>query len=161
MLLHVESADAGPAFEQLAAQVSAWRALHGAADEPLRAMVSSMLPSPRAELLVGGTRDLELGPVLTVGAGGIWVEAIGDVAHRVLPVSDHVLEEMYADLRIAAILSAGRGLPVVERAALVRASRAVACVLEAHPDVVELEMNPIFVYDSGAVPVDARILLRR
>ena len=160
VLLHVESADAGPAFEQLAAQVSAWRALHGAADEPLRAMVSSMLPSPRAELLVGGTRDPELGPVLTVGAGGIWVEAIGDVAHRVLPVSDHVLEEIYADLRIAEILSAGRGLPEVERAALVRASRAVACVLEAHPDVVEVEMNPIFVYDSDAVPVDARILLR-
>jgi hypothetical protein len=118
-----------------------------------------MLPPPRIELLVGAVRDPTLGPVVTVGAGGVWVEALADVAHRVLPASIGELEAAIAGLRVGALLKEGRGRPAVDRTPIVEAVCAVASTIEVVPEVVEIEVNPLFVYDDRVVPVDARVVL--
>jgi acetyltransferase len=151
--------DASAAFVEIAARVTEWCTRHGLTPEPMRVMVSPMHRSPRVELLVGGALDEFLGPVLTVGAGGIWVEALADVAHRVLPVSDEEIRSAVDGLGVGPILAEGRGRPAVDRAPILRAARAVARVLAHHPQVAEVELNPLFVYDDGVEPVDARVVL--
>jgi len=97
--------------------------------------------------------------VLTVGAGGIWVEVLREVVHRVLPVEDREVGSMLAELRISALLSGARGGETADLAAVVATVGAVArCILE-YDDVGEVEVNPLFVYASGAQAVDARVFL--
>ena len=122
-------------------------------------LVSPMLTAPLAELLVGAHRDPALGPVLTLGAGGIWVEVLGDVTHRVLPVAEDELREMLAELRTHGLLTGARGRSGADLDAVVAQASAVArCILEV-PEIAEVEVNPLFVYAHGAEAVDARIFL--
>ena len=92
VLLNVRTGDeARAAFTSIAENASAYARTHGLPEEDCEATVSPMLATPVAELLVGAYRGPQLGPVLTVGAGGIWVEVLRDVAHRVLPVDARVV----------------------------------------------------------------------
>ncbi len=147
------------AFDRIAARTDAWRRTHGLPSEAPAALVTGMLATPRLELLVGAVRDPTLGPVVTVGAGGVWVEALGDVAHRVLPAPPEELEAAIAGLRVGALLRAGRGRPAVALGPVVAAVRAVAEALRESPDVAEIEVNPLFVYEDRVAPVDARVVL--
>ena len=122
-------------------------------------MVSPMLAPPVAELLIGACRDPQLGPVLTIGAGGVWIEILRDVAHRVLPVSADELEAMLAGLKVSALLAGARGHPPVRLDGIVRAAAAVAECVTRWPDIAEVEVNPLFVYKDRVVPVDARVVL--
>lgn len=153
-------ADARARFDEIARAAAGYADAHALRREPPAALVTRMAEPARAELLVGATRDPGLGPVLTIGAGGVWVEALRDVAHRVLPVGPHDVEEMIAELRIARLLTASRGLPAVDAGATVRAAVAVAACLELHPEVAEVEVNPLFVRADGVEPIDARVVLR-
>ena len=122
-------------------------------------LVTPMVAPPLAELLLGARRDADLGPVLTVGAGGIWVEVLRDVAHRVLPVEDAEIRAALGGLRTYGLLAGARGRPPADLDAVVAAAQAVArCIME-NPDVAEVEVNPLFAYADGAVAVDARIFL--
>ena len=147
------------AFRLMEASVAEWRDLHGLPSEPMQAMVSSMARTPRLELIVGGYRDAELGPTLTLGAGGIWVEALADVAHRVLPVGDGEIIEALRELRVGPLLDGGRGRSAVALDPIVAAARAVGQVLEWCPSVREVELNPLFVYETEVVPLDVRVVL--
>ena len=122
-------------------------------------LVTPMQAPPLAELLVGVRRDPGLGPVLTIGAGGTWVEWIRDVAHRVLPVeTDEVLRTL-DELKVGAILAGARGGPAGHREGVAAVARALSHLLEAAPDIGEVEVNPLFVYPDEVVPVDVRIFL--
>ena len=123
-------------------------------------MVSSMLPAPVAEILVGARRDAHVGPVLTVGEGGILTEVSGDVAHRLLPASDDDIAEMLTELRIHRILCGYRGRPSADLHAIKRTLRAVADCLLLSPDVAEIEVNPLFALPDGAVAADAFVAVR-
>jgi acetate---CoA ligase (ADP-forming) len=113
------------------------------------------------ELLVGARRDPAFGPLVVVGAGGVDVEALGDVAVRLLPVTADDVRSMLAELRIAVALSGGRGRPPADIDAVVNAVLAVACCLDGAPaDVTEIEVNPLMAgpEGKGAVAVDALIV---
>lgn len=127
--------------------------------DPTRVLVTPMLDPPRAELLVGAYRDPELGPVLTLGAGGMWVEALDDVALRVLPVRRADIRRMLSELRIWQILSGGRGVLPVDPEPIVAVAMAVAETIRGEPRIDEVEINPLFVYVDRAAPADARIVL--
>ncbi len=142
------------AFETIARRVGA-----RTKGEPLRVLVTPMLPTPRVELLVGGYRDPDLGPVVAVGAGGVWVEELSDVAVRVLPVDDRHVEEMLDELRIGGLLCAGRGFRAVDRSPILASVRAVAGALEGQVGIAEVEVNPLFVYENRVAAVDARVVL--
>jgi acetyltransferase len=115
------------------------------------------------EALVGVTLDPSLGPVLVAGLGGVQVELVRDVAFRITPVSDIEATEMVASLRAAKLLDGFRGSLPVDRAALLGVIQRISALVEAFPELVELELNPLVVLprDQGAVAVDARMRLAR
>jgi acetyltransferase len=120
------------------------------------ALAAPHLGPPLAELLVGVHVDPTFGPVLTVGAGGVWVEADGDTALRLLPVGEADVRAMLGELRIAARLAGLRGRPPADVPSVVAVALALARLVGDHPSVVEAEINPLFVYADRAVAVDAR-----
>jgi len=143
-----------------AAAREAYRAMAGVIPSLEGVLVGPMLPTPAAELLVGARRDPGLGPVLTLGAGGVAAEVLRDVVHRVLPVGPGEVVRMARELRTAELLLGHRGAPAADLEALERAVLAVARVLLEVPGVAEVEVNPLFAYPEGARAVDARVLLR-
>ena len=151
--------EARAAFESIVAGARKHARAHGLPAEPYAALASPMLARPVAEFLIGACRDPQLGPVLTIGAGGIWVEVIRDVAHRVLPVSDAEIESMLSELKARALLDGTRGRPAIRTGPVVAAASAVAQCLLTWEDIAEVEVNPLFVYEDRVVPVDARAVL--
>ena len=112
------------------------------------------------EALVGVTSDASLGPLLVAGVGGVAVELYKDVAFRVTPVTDLDAADMLDRLRGRALLDGFRGAPHADRAALIDVMLRVGALVEALPELVELDLNPVIVLPRGAVPVDARMRLR-
>jgi succinyl-CoA synthetase beta subunit len=109
---------------------------------------------------VGLHRDEVFGPVLSVGAGGVWVEVEADVARCHLPASRKQIERALDQTRIARRLASHRGLPARDRAALVDAVLRIAALFTAlGDDVQSLEVNPLVVLDEGrgVVALDAVI----
>lgn len=160
VILNVADADAArTAFANIAANASSYARAQGLPPEERAATVSPMLSAPVAELLVGAYRDPQLGPVLTVGAGGVWVEVLRDVAHRVLPVDADELASAIGELKVSALLAGARGGATTQLRPIVKAAAAVAKCVMQWPDVAEVEVNPLFVYPDRAVPVDARVVL--
>jgi acetate---CoA ligase (ADP-forming) len=114
--------------------------------------------SPGLEMLVGARRDREWGPVLVVGLGGIWTEALGDV--RVMP-PDATEDEIAAELRRlkgAALLAGMRGAPPVDVRAVARVAATLGRLMLEEPALQDIEINPLMVYPSGAVALDALII---
>lgn len=160
VLLDVGHREAGEAFETVVNRVRAWA--HAQRIDPgIRgALVMPMLERPVAEVLVGVRRDASFGPVLTVGVGGTMTELLADVALRVLPVSEDDVREMLQETRLARLLAGWRGGPVADRDALVRCILAFARVAR-HPDLAEIEANPVFALPDRALAVDVRAFLDR
>ncbi len=155
----VGAAAARAAFAEIAANARRYAHSRGLPPEEYGATVSPMLPRPVAELLVGAYRDPQLGPVLSIGAGGIWVEVLRDVSHRVLPVDASDVKAAIAELKVSALLQGARGGAVVPLEPIVDVALAVAACMTRWRDVAEVEINPLFAYASRAVPVDARVVL--
>lgn len=120
-------------------------------------LVSPMRP-PGVDLLVGVTRDPTFGPVLTVAAGGIWVEVLGDSALRVLPVTPAEVRDMLDGLRAAPLLHGGRGTDAVDLDALCEAIVAISAAALALGDRLEaLEVNPLRVSGSMVEALDVLV----
>lgn len=151
--------DAVRAFRTMREATRRWLAARGEEAELDGVLVSPMLAPPLAEILVGARRDPQVGPVLTVGAGGIWVEVLRDVTHRLLPLEEAEVREMLGELRTSGLLTGARGRERADLEAVVDQAMAVGRCLLAFPEVAEVEVNPLFVYATGAEAVDARIFL--
>jgi acetate---CoA ligase (ADP-forming) len=117
-------------------------------------LVERMVTGSVAELLVGVEPDPVLGPVLTLGAGGVLTELLGDVVHVVLPTRPAEIRTALLGLRCSALLTGHRGAPAVDVDALVAT---VARVAEIALDTVSLEINPLIVTTGGAWACDALI----
>ncbi|MGD9812183.1 MAG: acetate--CoA ligase family protein, partial [Sphingobium sp.] len=112
------------------------------------------------ELVVGAKRDPKWGPILLVGLGGIWIEAIGDV--RLLPcdlAEEDIIEEI-GKLRSAKLLDAFRGSPPVDVKALAKTVSLVGRLMMTRPEIVEIDINPVFAHaeGQGVTAVDALIV---
>ena len=108
------------------------------------------------ELIAGVRRDPHFGPLLLVGAGGIHAELLGDKAVALAPVDAAGAELLLRSLRIAPLLLGARGRPALDLQAAARAVAALSLVAAAHPELAELEANPLLVQRSGCVALDAR-----
>ena len=153
------AAQARDAFDRIAHAAAEHARARDLPPEPCAVLVSPMLPPPLAELLVGAVRDPQLGPVLTVGAGGVWTETLRDTTHRVLPVAEGEAVEMIAELKVGAVLAGGRGRPAACLDEIARAMAAISQCIATHHDISEIEINPLFAYSDRAVAVDARVAL--
>ncbi len=119
-------------------------------------IVAEMLDGDR-ELICGLASDPTFGMCVMVGFGGIFAEAISDVAFRLVPVDDVDAAEMLDDLENQALLGELRGKPAVDREALVAAITGLSRLAEARPDVVSVDLNPLLVVDGTPVAVDALV----
>jgi acetyl coenzyme A synthetase (ADP forming)-like protein len=136
-------------------------------DKGLRAQMDGVTVQPMindgVEAIVGMTQDPSFGPVLMFGLGGIYVELLRDVTFNVAPVTDKDVREMVSKVRGARLLEGWRGAPPADRAALEQAILRLSQLVEALPEIAELDMNPLKVLPAGrgCVVVDARIAVRR
>jgi acetyltransferase len=121
-------------------------------------LVQKMMP-PGREVIIGGKRDPEFGPVVLFGLGGIFVEVFRDAALRVAPLDEEEAERMIAETRGAVLLDGFRGMPPADRKALVRSLVAVSRLLMNHPEIVNLDINPLIVGPDGegVAVVDGKI----
>lgn len=118
-------------------------------------LVESMAPPPLAELVVGIRRDAQFGLAMTLGSGGILVELLGDTVSLLLPARDAEISAALDRLKVAALLNGFRGRPAADRAALVAALSGLAdYAVTNRATVAEIEINPLFVYETGVLAVD-------
>jgi acetate---CoA ligase (ADP-forming) len=122
--------------------------------------VEALAPLSRGlELIVGARRDPRFGPVLLVGAGGLYAEIVKDVAVALAPVTEAAAEALLRSLRIAPLLNGARGKPVVDVGAAAAAAAALSQVAAEHSEIAEIEINPLLALPEGALALDARIVL--
>jgi acetyltransferase len=121
-------------------------------------LVEAMAPAGK-ELLLGGVRDEQFGPLVMVGLGGIYVEIFADTAARLAPVSSAEALGMLDELRVAPLLRGARGEPPVDREALAVLVSRFSQLLVDLPEIREIEINPLTVGPGAALAVDARARL--
>ncbi|MFM9368625.1 acetate--CoA ligase family protein [Streptomyces sp. Da 82-17] len=134
------------------------RAGTGAVRYAVEAMVS---PSYGVELIVGVRRDPAFGPVVMVGIGGTRAELDADTAVALAPLTVERARALLLSLRHAPLLTGWRGAPPVDLDAAAEAVCAVARAGADHPELAELEVNPLLVHPGGAIALDAHGVLLR
>lgn len=111
------------------------------------------------ELIVGARWDARFGPVVLVGLGGIYTELIRDTALALAPVTAAEAHELLLRLRGAPLLVGARGRPAVALAAAAEVVARFSELAAAHPELAELELNPLLATPRGALALDARVVL--
>jgi acetyl coenzyme A synthetase (ADP forming)-like protein len=121
-------------------------------------LVQAMAPGG-VEMLVGVVQDQHFGPVLACGAGGTTTELLKDVAVRITPISRGEAGRMIRSLKTFPRLTGYRGAEPADVGALEDVLVRVSALVEDHPEVAEMDLNPVIVHAGGAIAVDARIRL--
>jgi acetate---CoA ligase (ADP-forming) len=124
---------------------------------PRRYLIEEMAPAG-VELIAGAVRDPSFGPVVLVGLGGTAAEALQDTAVRLAPLSEDGALEMLDELRGRRLLAGWRGAPPVDRAAVARAIVALGRILLEHPELAEIEINPLRASSGGVLALDALVV---
>lgn len=140
------------------AVVAAARAHRPSAD--IRGCVVSPMAEPGTEVIIGTKVDPQFGPVILFGIGGILVELLRDVVFRVLPITRIAARQMLTEIHSAPILQGVRGQAPVDHDALVDLLMTVSELVEAYPEIHEMDLNPVIARSDGLSVVDVRILLR-
>lgn len=117
------------------------------------------MAAPGTEVILGITQDQQFGPVLMFGLGGVFVEVLKDVAFRVVPLEPRDAAEMIREIQGFAVLEGFRGAEPADLSAIEAMLLQLSDFAQAHPDVAELDLNPVFARPDGAIAVDARIVL--
>jgi acyl-CoA synthetase (NDP forming) len=113
------------------------------------------------EVIVGMTKDPTFGPMLMFGLGGIYVEVLQDVVFRIAPLTRAEADEMVREIRSFPLLAGARGEKPSDLNAVVECILRVSQMVTDFPQIVELDINPLFAYKdgAGAMAVDARIVV--
>ncbi|MBP1747918.1 MAG: CoA-binding domain protein [Deltaproteobacteria bacterium] len=121
-------------------------------------MVQRMAPSGH-ELIIGAKWDPAFGQVLIFGMGGIFAELLKDISVRMTPIGEEAAAEMINEIQGAAILNGFRGMPPCDLQAVARCIARVSRLLDDHPEIVNLDINPLVALEKGrgCIIVDAKI----
>jgi len=111
------------------------------------------------ELIIGSTCDPQFGRMLMFGMGGVFVEIYKDVSFRLVPIGEMDAREMIDEIKGKAIFEGARGYPRADKDALARVLVNVSNGLQQHPDIEELDVNPLMVTEGGLKAADARVIL--
>ena len=126
----------------------------------LTGVVISPMVRGRREFVAGLFRDLDFGPVVMFGLGGVFAEALNDVVFRLAPVTEKEALSMLSELKSVKLLDAFRGEAATDRRALVRVITGLSELAINRPDVAEVDVNPLLVGPDGSVSaVDALVVL--
>ena len=125
-------------------------------------LVQEMVPAGGLEVLVGMNRDPQFGPLITFGLGGIYVESLKDVTFRVAPLSKEEARDMMNEIRAHALLDGVRGMPPADKEAIVDTLLRIGQLVLDFPEIVELDINPLMVYEEnqGAIAIDMRLIMK-
>jgi len=119
--------------------------------------VQPMVPEG-TEVIVGGVRDPQAGPVVMFGLGGIWVEVLKDVVFRLAPVSESEARRMIEEIRGVKVLEGLRGKPPVNKNALAHLIVTIGRLMIELP-IQEMDCNPVIFHDGTYTIADARMSL--
>jgi acyl-CoA synthetase (NDP forming) len=155
--LNIDPARAGEEYDILMSTVRANKP-HAKLDGVL---VVEMAPKGGSEFILGVIKDPALGHLIMVGLGGIYVEVLKDVAFGVVPISRHDARRMVDSLKTRALLDGVRGGPALDIEVLIDSVVRLSQFVAEHPEIVELDMNPLLVLPKGqgARVLDARIIV--
>src|SRR3989338_2090751 len=121
-------------------------------------LLEEMSPSG-VEVIIGGLRDPQFGPVVIFGTGGIAVELLKDVSYRLAPLNKKEALEMIKEVKGYPLLTGFRGSKPADIESLSGAIIKLSEILIEIEDIKEIEINPLFVYEKGVRAVDARVVL--
>ncbi len=117
------------------------------------------MAEPGVEVIIGATKDPQFGHVIVFGLGGILVEMLRDVSMRLAPLTARDARVMIREIKGLPLLQGYRQYPPCDLDSLEEAILALSRFLEEHPDIKELDLNPVLCYPQGLVAVDARVIL--
>jgi acetyltransferase len=123
-------------------------------------LVSPMAQEEGVEVIIGTKIDNQFGPIIMYGLGGIMVEILKDVTFRVLPIKPISAKRMIRETKSFPILDGVRGNPPYDKKALRRVLLICSEIVEAYPEIHEMDLNPVIVHEKGVNIVDARIILK-
>ncbi|MDO6565074.1 acetate--CoA ligase family protein [Amphritea sp. 1_MG-2023] len=131
------------------------------ADAEIEGVLVTPMARKGTEVIIGMSQDPIFGPVLMFGLGGIFVEILKDVTFRAIPLSRHDARSMIDQIKARKILEGARGEAAVDKEALVDLLMKVSAIVDAHPEIAELDLNPVIAYDDGYAVVDARVIVNQ
>lgn len=111
------------------------------------------------EIIIGVTYDTQFEHALMFGLGGIFVEVLKDISFRLIPITEYDAREMVCEIKGYPVLTGVRGQLPRDIDAVADALLNVSLLVEENPQIRELDLNPVFVYDRGISVIDARIVL--
>lgn len=129
--------------------------------EAMEGVLVQPMATSGVEVIVGVTHDPLFGPLIAFGLGGIHIEILGDVQFRITPLTDCDAAEMVRGIKGYRLLSGYRGHPAADIEAIEDVLLRISRLVEAIPEISELDLNPIFALPpgQGCRIVDARIRL--
>jgi acetate---CoA ligase (ADP-forming) subunit beta len=154
-LVRLELRDAAAVHDAATALLAAALPTDGDVD----LVVAPMVTGAR-ELIAGVHSDPQFGRCVMVGIGGVLTEALGDVAFRLVPLSEADADDMIAELQTQALLGAVRGEEAVDRGALRDVLLALSRLAEEEADVLSVDLNPLIVSAGLPIAVDALVETR-
>jgi len=116
------------------------------------------MAKPGLEMIIGARRDPEWGPVLVVGLGGIWTEALKDVVLLSPDVGEDEIVEALDSLKGAALLQGMRGAPPSDKRSIAHIAAKLGALMQATPELLDIEINPLVAYPDGALALDALMI---
>ena len=125
----------------------------------IRGMLVSSQAKPGVEVIIGAKRDMQFGPVIMFGLGGIFVELFKDVVFRVAPVTKEEARTMIRSVKGYKMLAGYRGRQAADIDSLASVIVAVGRLMVSCAEVAEVDLNPVVVYEHGVISLDARIIL--
>jgi acetyltransferase len=129
-----------------------------------KADIRGILVSPMAkqgvEVIIGTKYDDQFGPVIMYGLGGVFVEILKDVSFRVLPITPTGARKMIEETKSYPLLNGVRGKPKLDQKALRKLLMLCSQIVEAYPQIEEMDLNPVIMHEKGLSIVDARIILK-
>lgn len=114
------------------------------------------------EIIIGVNRDPQFGPLIMFGLGGIYVEVLKDVTFRIAPIDRRMATEMLDEIRAYKLLRGVRGEKPSDRAAIVDTLLRISQLVTDFPEIVELDINPLMVFEQGrgVLGIDMRLALK-
>lgn len=134
---------------------------HAADGRDFRGVVIYPMLKGGREVILGLTRDVQFGPVIAFGLGGIYTEVLKDIVLRVAPVDRKGAEEMIRSIRTYPILKGIRGQEPADLDALAEAIVNFSKLPFLYPNIEEADLNPVFVFPKGVLVGDVRLVLRK
>jgi acyl-CoA synthetase (NDP forming) len=133
------------AWEQMETRIAA-----SCPSAKIEGVLVERMAAPGFEMILGARRDRDWGPIVMVGLGGIWTEALEDVRLFPAGLSPSAIAEEIAQLKGAKVLAGIRGAPPLDVAALAETAAKLGALMLAHPALDEVEINPLIVRPRGA-----------